>query len=660
MKFHLPILLALATMVTGCLKDKASSKLDDDGPGTSTGGSVTLGSLISGIAATGAPVVNGSVDIKGSNGVVVSTITTSTGSYSVDVDTLTEPYLIKVTTPSGEKLISVASERDREVGRKVNVTPLTYTIAANVFEQKDADALFDNFEAQASEFTETKLDDAVTVLKDNLIAAGVLQIDGLSSGDLNLMNGTLNAGSNTGMDKLLDALKVSSTGANIEISFKGSSDPIITDDVTTSTDVVDPADAADITAIETQLTDLDSIKAFYTAAATTFAGMIPCNGEAVKDDPTHACYVDTLADSFSAYMHPDDKWDGIAFTAASRGFMCKESEDGEEGGDVTSRSACNFIEAGLVTFKDVTITEYKELAGTDAEATVTMNMYMDGVYRGNDSEILKKENGVWKFYGNQRKYRLNFDSQTVHRSHYNLDNVLQPAGEKFSAELAMYVDQDSAFLESTGISLEAVNEDGTPNTALNSALGSLALSVREGQLIVTAQAARNFQTGETYAVCPMDPSIQCGVNYDANVISLSAQALAVMESKQKFKLSYNDGAASVETFYLNKPFSVSAATANKVMPSFASTSLCSAPAASYQVLAPFGTSLNHLSVYFGMLNGSDYSGSDAQGQVEGSSMTLPTPAIGALTGDVNHAYFYLKGEDEQERRYVRIIECRNF
>lgn len=164
-KKYVSSILTLSTLavLTGCLGGKGGL--------TSSSSS---GSIMSGVAATGAPISGGQVQIKGSNGATVEDTTESDGSYSADVSSLREPYLVRVIAPSGEKYISVASQSALAQGKKINVTPLTHTIVANVFATANADEIFSNFETKAQDFSEAKLEDEKHELLQKFVDAGLL------------------------------------------------------------------------------------------------------------------------------------------------------------------------------------------------------------------------------------------------------------------------------------------------------------------------------------------------------------------------------------------------------------------------------------------------------------------------------------------------------
>lgn len=371
MKYHLPVLLSLTVLITGCFG------------GNSGGSGVSGGSSLGGIAATGAPIPNGAVAVKGGNGNVAETTTDSTGAYSVDVSDLIEPYLIVVTAISGEKLISVASQRDIEAERPVNVTPLSHAIVAKVFLNKNADDLFNNFVAESSDYSDTVLDSKKNEFKQSLIDAGVLGGSGvISDSGLDLMNGVFVAGSGNGMDRLLDALDVNlSAGNNVEIKFKGGTTLLVSASTTTNAIPTTLDGSTELGDIGDQLDALAQIKAFLVSAGAQYAAMIPCNGPAVTDGSS--CDKGTLHTTFVNMMDAGYSWNGTGRAADAWDFFCKQSDGGN---GATSAGTCNWIEAGNITFKDVTIQSYDSGTGI---ASISYNAYMDGVYEGGDEEFLK-------------------------------------------------------------------------------------------------------------------------------------------------------------------------------------------------------------------------------------------------------------------------------
>lgn len=626
----------MTLMLTGC-----SSKSEQ---------AATVNQL-SGVAATGAPVVNGKVEIKGANGTVVETTTTSSGSYGASVSNLTSPFLIRVTTPTGEKLISVASSADVAANKKVNVTPITHTIVANVFQQKSADTLFENFTTKATEFTATKLDDAKDDFKQNLIAAGVIGASGvLTDSNIDLMNGSFTAGSGAGVDKLLDALDIDiDKGAtNIEIKLKDGT-AIYSDDVATNTEVVSDQSAG-ITAVKTQLTALDEIKTFFTNASTTFNSFTTSCGGAAVDDGS-ACDRDTLHATMAALLHTNYKWSGADKTTDAWSMFCNQNADGSV--DATSNITCNYVRADKVSFSDITILKFDATAEV---AVVQTNFYWNGVYAETEIEFVKKENGAWKFYGNQNSKEFWFEGTALHKTTYPNSGA---ATDKYAAEIQLYIGGTPAIL-GTGIKLKAVNKDGSGNDALNTALGGDATGLSLGSealanfgLFIPAKRYINYQTNaEVAATCAT-----CTDNYNANKLELSDAALAAMDGLQAFELTYTDGSLKTEHITIRRPMKITATSAVGLVPQFTTPNLCTAMPASntYNFSIPTGQSGDWASIYVGGQGTSAWANATGNATARGVTSLVVDNTGGITTPD--HAHFYLKSIDEFGRKFLRIIEC---
>lgn len=637
----------MTLMLTGC-----SSKSEQ---------AATAGNQLTGVAATGAPVVNGKVEIKGANGTVVETTTTSSGSYGASVSNLTSPFLIRVTTPTGEKLISVASSADVAANKTVNVTPITHTIVANVFQQKSADTLFENFTTKATEFTATKLDDAKDDFKQNLIAAGVIGASGvLTDSNIDLMNGNFTAGSGAGVDKLLDALDIDiDKGAtNIEIKLKDGT-AIYSDDVATNTEVVSDQSAG-ITAVKTQLTALDEIKTFFTNASTTFNSFTASCGGAAVDDGS-ACDRDTLHATMAALLHTNYKWSGADKTTDAWSMFCNQNADGSV--DATSNITCNYVRADKISFSDITILKFDATAEV---AVVQTNFYWNGVYAETEIEFVKKENGAWKFYGNQNSKEFWFEGTALHKTTYPNSGA---ATDKYAAEIQLYIGGTQAAI-GTSITLKAMNKDGTtPNTVLNSALivsnhgsgdgttGLVLGSDSTFSLFVPEKRYITYATNTATGTNCGDGT--CGTNYDANKLELNDAALAAMDSVQAFVLTYTDLSSVVKTEHITirRPMKITATSAVGLVPQFTTPNLCTAMPASntYNFSIPTGQSGDWASIYVGGQGTSTWANATGNGSARGVTSLVVDNTGGITTPD--HAHFYLKSIDEFGRKFLRIIEC---
>lgn len=123
------LLLCLAAALNGC------------------GGSTSPSSDISGVAATGAPIANATVTIKGANGKTVTATTDADGNFSVNTPDLELPYALKVDvadpdTGNKKSLYSIATAKGN-----ANINPLTDLEVTNVAANKgknDASDVYDS------------------------------------------------------------------------------------------------------------------------------------------------------------------------------------------------------------------------------------------------------------------------------------------------------------------------------------------------------------------------------------------------------------------------------------------------------------------------------------------------------------------------------------
>ncbi|HET8870808.1 MAG TPA: hypothetical protein VFM48_10200 [Aquabacterium sp.] len=183
--------------------------------GGGSGGSSSSGasSTMSGTVAVGAPMSNATITIKGANGVTVSTTAATDGSYSgVDLSTLTAPYRIEacgVVDGSQACYYSMVSGSGT-----ANVTPLTNAALALTV-GGDASQAFTDANGPDASTLESKLSSLKTALAPVLTAAGLPAGTDLAT--------TPFTADRTGMDKVLDAVKISTgkTGGHSFVQLEG-------------------------------------------------------------------------------------------------------------------------------------------------------------------------------------------------------------------------------------------------------------------------------------------------------------------------------------------------------------------------------------------------------------------------------------------------------
>lgn len=222
-----------------------------DNPG---GGAVT----ISGVAAAGAPV-SGIVNVKGANGEVASSPINTDGTYSLDVSSLTPPYILfaeGTVNGKGIKIYSVGVSAGT-----INITPVTDFILRNAI-GRSVETAFNSW--GTTQVSEAALSTAETDVQTQLTP--LLNAMGVPS-DTDLLTTPFQA-DHSGLDAVLDAIEISYNGntATIVNNLTGSS---YTDDVTVLGDS-SGLPAADEAGSQGALTDAQAINAFWKSLEDLF------------------------------------------------------------------------------------------------------------------------------------------------------------------------------------------------------------------------------------------------------------------------------------------------------------------------------------------------------------------------------------------------------
>lgn len=613
------------------------------------------GSTLSGIAATGAPIVNGTVEIKGKLGVVVKTTTDSSGAYSSDIASLESPFLVRVTSATGQKIISVATSADVSSGKSINVTSLTHTIVANIFGNKDADKLFDDFETEAAEYSDAKRDEQKEELLNTLITAGVIASSGIiTDSSIDLMNGSLVAGSGAGMDKLLDALDIQlDTGTKILIKIKGGSITIVDDDPLVADETAADA-SSEIAGAEVQLEALALVKTMLTNFAVEFSKIVDCNGSAVD---TGACDKNLLYEKLSVYIHPEFKNSGENATEATWSIFCRDSE----GHGAKDAASCVTVKAMEVLMKDVTIHNILGDLTAGGSLAISYNVYLENKFEDDDRARVKIDNGSWKLLGNGHNYKIWPREKSIHKTWYDVSTADLTAVDSYQSQVSFYMDYDSAAKAVTnniqGILL------GTTDSALLATLGGgLAMKIVNNSLIFTAKECLNLESNAE--VSDTEGGINCinsgfAKNNDAGNLVLTDTILSAMKQNTRFVITYSDDSSSsviLEDYYIKKPLKVSASNTEEIMPQLTDPNLCSSARNIFNVSTPTGIELDFMSVSLFDNNYSFYSG--YLGDLKGESSVDLSSQLGAVDGlSLLNANYYLNAKTLNGNRLIRIINC---
>ena len=196
------------------------------GGSSSTSGTITTPTTLTGVAATGAAFTDAIVTVTDSRGVVVgtSTVIGADGAYSITLATgAVAPLVLTAsrTTFDGavESMVSIIPSSSTAAAT-VNITPVTNLIASRLSSSGDPTKLAAELAAGTSIVSVTTV--AAKVLEIQTILAPILTATGTTATDP--LGGTF-ATNGTGYDRLLDSLKVtitpsSATATNVEIGIK--------------------------------------------------------------------------------------------------------------------------------------------------------------------------------------------------------------------------------------------------------------------------------------------------------------------------------------------------------------------------------------------------------------------------------------------------------
>ncbi|MFO0462525.1 MAG: carboxypeptidase-like regulatory domain-containing protein [Burkholderiales bacterium] len=166
---------------------------------------------VSGVVATGLPVVGAPVSIVDSSGAQRSAVTDATGAFSVDATGLVAPIAAVATLPSGARLVSVLSTLPAGTAR-MNVSPLTDAIAARLSATGDPAALLAPAALQGASAARV----SAAVAEQRAALASQLAAAGLDAASFDPI-ATPFVADGTGADRLLDRIDVRVSGGTVEL-----------------------------------------------------------------------------------------------------------------------------------------------------------------------------------------------------------------------------------------------------------------------------------------------------------------------------------------------------------------------------------------------------------------------------------------------------------
>ncbi|MBI2317757.1 MAG: fibronectin type III domain-containing protein [Betaproteobacteria bacterium] len=176
--------------------------------------------VVSGVAATGAPMV-GQVSLKDSSSAPKekTTVTGSDGSFSFDVSEMKAPYMLKATGAVGG--ITMYSFADGP--GTANINPLTSAAVANAAEVDDPEEAYQKLDSATGDKIKSRLPASVTALQTKLKPLlGALDVDVEDP-----IKDEFRA-DHTGLDAVLDNVRVVISGGTLTITNATTGDVIFT------------------------------------------------------------------------------------------------------------------------------------------------------------------------------------------------------------------------------------------------------------------------------------------------------------------------------------------------------------------------------------------------------------------------------------------------
>ena len=325
----------------------------------------TPSTTINGVAAAGLPLV-GTVTVKDSLGATRSAAIGSNGSYSIDVNGMTAPFVFRASGSAGGREYEIHSAATAaDVGGVINVTPLTDLVLSNVAGEVAAAYFARNPDAA---LTATALDAEIAQLRTRLLP--VLQAMGVDA-SIDLLRTPFTPLSSA-LDKAIDILRVD----------YGS------DGVATLTNVV------------TQQTIQDDLA---TQAAQETAAAVMDNTTGVADAATDITLIRAALDNFSALFASGLPAAGVIEAELSQGFLFRDETATEFASELASELASVDLLIG-VSFTDVTIKSI-DYSGANPRADVSFIIESPAgnlISSNEESWQLVKQAGVWRLHGDQR------------------------------------------------------------------------------------------------------------------------------------------------------------------------------------------------------------------------------------------------------------------
>ena len=359
-------------------------------PNSGGGIPASSGASLSGTAAVGAPLTNATITVKDRNGVSTTGTTGADGKYSVDVSTLTAPFLLKVTAAGNPDRYSVGSQAGI-----VNLTPLTDMVVRNYYRARGLDVATVFTALSSTDPIPTTDEVALLVNQTKNLVARSLEGNGVDADGYNFMTTAFDA-NNAGVDAVLASSTLTDNGTTMTLTVisggttqtslvTANAGTSIVTAATTVTNGANTAASASSTLVPSTSNALTAL-AGANATLTQLKNTVNANGAAL----TNA--------NLTALIAPGALWEGLSGTQFP----------GQLAGDLRGKTIVTLSAGEIVSYDDVN--KIIDVGMLFVESTAT------GLVEAKLTMRFKQVGPSWLLYGNQQLGEIGFsvDSQIDH------------------------------------------------------------------------------------------------------------------------------------------------------------------------------------------------------------------------------------------------------
>jgi hypothetical protein len=401
---------------------------------------LTINPVISGVAASGAPMENADVTITCADGSVKTGTSNSVGYFSIDLGAgCPAPYVLVASVSVGDAKQTLVSVQPTAVqgSATVNITPLTHAISATLASNGDPLTLASAIASEKDNITPAAVTERNNALVTSLASA--MQAAGVS-GTPNLISSTFDA-NRSGIDKLLDNLKVvvGPSGVNITNTAASKVDDManvgnasVASDLSASSITISKATnfSAALPALPAALDDASVVDAVQRALNDCFA-LPAANRINLTTGVTLGKCADLTRDFVDAdnYKH-DGKNLAQEFTRWMTGTLFDDAK---------------FLKPEIVRFFSNSETDARALVRFGLQRTDGVGEWFTTV-----AEKSTRTGNSWKLRGNQRDYKVFVNAYVVREEQLVSRTVAanspnnRPAGAYYHSGLNLYFGINSA------------------------------------------------------------------------------------------------------------------------------------------------------------------------------------------------------------------------